>query len=1113
MTINSDITKNIQKMSDATDQLQTNVLAKSVVEQKQDLGINVEPEQPPVFTGESVQVAGLGRTEGVNIIKDATRKIIKEKLGKKGQKISKEIEVTEPTPVIEEPTKLDETVEVMKEKKTKIKPQEETVQQQYYEVTDESIDAVAKKRERILEEGTERVKPTQAKDITEGVDVNRISTVPYDDASQAATVKASSQTFLKENPKSNKVKDVFAEAARRGIDVKLLEKVAAGKGIDLEAKLGSKAAKDLPEKVAGYIKLHDDNAKVLDELFEKLQKGTLDDVERYNLKQHLTWHQEILKGMSNVQTDVAVSLNLFKRASVDMKGMKNVSAAKIEELNKLSLNDKTLQDFAKAWNATPTVSGKNKLVLAQEDFNKALSDSVYVTYKTNLLSSPYTIMENMIGASVTGVKTQLDDWAGAIWGTARRKLKGQPVTKNDLLIEDVTNGYIGLQNSFLDALEAARITLTTGKRAGFKSDIQLSETFLQKLSDKPIRVPFTSKVIGQTPKADQAYWKAMIQAGSYFPNLILKTFGAGDEFAGSFFGRMKLHSEASRYSRNRMADLIKGGKTADEAYAITASEVSSFLRTQPANIYKNVEQAREFINLRYKFANEVKDVDVFGMPLKSVQVGRVYNKLNEWAQNTPFLKYMIPFSGSLTRIFEMSAASIPGLAALSPTYWEDKAAGGSRRDRANGRMALGSMMLLGFKQLADQGVLTGAGPTNPKFKDTLRNRGRLPYAVRLGVSEYTQKDISSLKQILNEDEISVAKNGDLYVSFERLDNFAMIAGIGADFVEYTRYSRDHFNSTALDKLALAGLSTGFTFLSNQIWFEQTTRFINSLRRANDRDKGKEVANFFRQALTFGGQNMLMATPLASITYNSLARKFATTWNEEKKTYDPNVMNIDAANDTEAMFHDIVVGLRQNNPILRGDLVDQYDNLGRPVYDDETYVDSWFKHFPGIRVSKERGEKVDRMMEVYEVGVGQPSKNWDGVALSAYQYERFKKLYGNDVKLPAFNERTKKPKMLNLRGAIVNEIDNRLYRLDQKVGKEFTQEDMQKLVDMEVRKYRKVAKAKMVGDTEEVQVGPDISLLRHLDHYIDPVTKQKSTTVLFPELRKAINDLKNFKREQ
>ena len=1125
MTIQSDITKNIQEMSTATQQLDNTIIAENAVDQEINQDVYAELEKPSVFTEiEPIEVAGnIGRKEALDLAKDAVKKALKEKLGEKGVTVEKDIKVIEPTPVIENEKKLQDTVEVLQEEtKPRIKPKQpselEIVDQgetkiirakQYYKVDDEAIQEIASKRERILQEGTERVKPG----IIEGVDVNRISTLPYDEASEAATVKASSQAFIKEYPKSKKVKDVFAEAERRGIDSSLLSKVASGKGIDLEAKLGTKGAGDLPDKVAGYIKLHDDNVAVLDDLFEKLQRGDITDVEKYNLKQHLIWHQEILKGMSNVQTDVAVSLNLFKRASVDMKGMKNISAAKMDELNKQSLNEKTLKEFAEFWNLSPTVKGKNKLVLEQKSFNEALSDSIYTIYKTNLLSSPDTMMENLLGATVTGVKTHIDDWSGALWGTARRKILKQPITKNDMLVDDIVNSYIGFGNAIRDGLEAARITWTTNKRIGYRKDIELSEQFLQSLSDKPIKVPFTDKVIGQSPKADQAYWKAIIQAGSYLPNLVLKTLATGDEFAGALFSRMKLHQEASRYARNRMADLIQAGKSTDEAYEIASAEVKSFLNTQPANIYKNVQQAREFINLRYRFANEVKDVDVLGMPLKSVKVGTVYNWVNDKLAKFPLIKWMQPFSNSLTRIFEMSAASIPGLAALAPTYWEDKAAGGARRDRANGRMAMGFMILLGFKQLADQGVINGYGPSDPKFASTLKARGRIPYSIRLGISEYTPKDLDSLRKIMNEDEMQVAKNGDLYVSFERIDIFSVLAGISADFVEYTRYARDYYNTDELNKLSLAALSTAYQFLGNSSWFEQTGRFLSSMQAANDRDKGNKLVNFFNQSLTFAGQNATMALPIFSVTWNSFARKFATTWDEQKKTYDANVMNIDTTNDTEVMLSDIAVQMRQNNPILRGSLVDQYDNLGRPVYDEEAYVDSWLKHFPGIRMSKEHGEKVDRMMEVYQVGVGKPDKTWDGVELSSYQYETFKRLYGNDIKLPATNYRKQQTNLVNLRESIVTEIDNLLYRNDAGVVAQVKKEDIQKLIDLEVEKYRRAAKAQMIGSTDDVLIAPGVSLKRHNNYYIDPITKMKNNAIMFPELSNAINSLKNFKREQ
>ena len=1126
MTIDSNITKNLDKISDATKDLTSTVVADKNIEQQQMTGFDVQQEKPSVFTDdEPIQVAGVGRTEALNIAKDAAKKIVKEKLGKKGTRVEREVEVVEPTKVIEEgkkiedtivePTEIEKPVVTIKETKTKIKPQEEVPQQQYYEVTDEAIDEISKKRERILQEGSERVKPGQVED---GVDVNRLSTLPYDEASEAATAKVGSQTFLKENPKVRTVEDVFKEADRRGIDVKLLEKVAAGKGIDLQAKLGSGAAQDLPEKIAGYIKLHDDNVRVLDDLFEKRQKGTNTPTDDYNLKQHLLWHQEILKGMSNVQTDVAVSLNLFKRASVDFKGKTNVAAQKLKELTEGAVNDQTLTEFTQLWNTMPTVRGKNALVINQRSFNTELADMMYTTYKTNLLSNPDTIMENLIGATVTGIKTQVDDWAGALWGSSRRKLLKQPVTRNDLIIDDITNGYVGMRNSIMEAYEAALVTLKTGERGGFKNDISLSNTWVEKASAKEFKIPFTDQVFAKTPKADNVWWSSLIKGMAYFPNLVLKTFGAGDEFAGSLFARMKLHSEASRYSRNRMADLIQAGKSTDEAYAITSSEVQSFLKSQPANLYKNVEQAREFINLRYRFANEVKDVDILGFSADRFAsgVGKTYNWINDKLSNTPFLRYMVPFSNSLTRIFEMSAASIPGLAAISPTYWEDKAAGGARKDRANARMALGSGLLLGFYHLADQGFLTGGGPTDPKFSNTLKSRGRLPYSVRLGKSQYEPKDIASLKKILREDEVSVAKNGDLYISFERLDSFAMIAGLASDLVEYVRYTREGFNSNATQNMIFAGLASTYNFMSNLVYFESTSRFLKSLQRTQDRNVGRMVADFMQESLSTGASNFTMGVPLLSTSWNSMAGKWAKSWDEEKKSYDPDVMNIDNSNYAETFISDTFIQARQNSPLWRGNIVDQYDSLGRPVYDDESYVDSWFKYVPGVRMSKERGEKVDRMMEVYEVGVANPDKVIEGVRLSATQYETYKKLYGNDIKLPVADEKSKTMKNLNLRDAIVTEISNKIYRLENSTSgfkKELAKEDVQKLIDQQVRKYRDVAKAMMYGDPVQVRVADDQTINRYERFYTDPITKERKTNLRFPELNSAINALKNFKRNQ
>jgi len=1066
-------------------------------------------KESSVFADTDPIMVAAGRTEFLDIAKEGAKKIIKERLGAKGARIKRDdIKVTEPTEVIEEPVvpKADEVKLIEPEKPTRIKPTKGQ-EQEHYEVTDAAIEQVIKQKEEIMDAGAIPKPATMRATI----DPNRVSTVPYDDASLIATVESATKTFLKENPQIKTVEGVFKEAERRGIDVRLLEKVMAGKGASLDAKLGTKNAGDLPEKVAGFIKLHDDSAKQLDELFNKYTTGQADDVDKYNLRLQLAYHQQILKGMTNVQTDVAVALNTFKRNEAMMKDLKSLDFNKMDELLAATGNEATIQKVAELYATMPTRAGKNKLIKTQQSFNEAFRSECFKIYKANLLSSPDTMVENFIGATVTGVKTNLDDLAGALWGTARRKLLKQPLTRNDVIIDDIMNGYIGMKNGLLDGLEEAVVTFKTGSRSGYKKDIDVGETMLEALSEKPVRFPFTRQVLGETPKADVEWWKHTIRAASFFPDLILRTLGAGDELAGGLFARMKLHSEASRYARNRIVDLVQSGKTPDQAIKIADKEVKRFLTEQPANLYNNVESAREFINLRYRFADEVKDVDILGYPLESVSVGKAYNKVNNFFSKTQVARYIIPFTNSLTRIFEMTAASLPGLAALSPTYWEDKAAGGARRDRANGRMALGSLMFLGFLNLADKGYITGSGPSDPKYKDTLKNRGRIPYALRLGKSEYSQQNIDSLKKILSEDEVKVSKNGDLYISFERLDNFAMIAGIAGDLIDYASFEQPAFNSTPVEHLHLSALSAIFQFLGNQVWFEQTGRFVTAFNSANERDKGNAVVNFIQNAATFAAQNMFMSVPVASTFYSSMARKFATTYDPAKKTYKPEVMNVDTTNDSEAMLLNSIVQMRQNNALFRGDLTDQYDNLGRPMFDDEAYVDHWLKHVPGIRMSQERGEKIDRIMDVYETGISTPEKTWEGIELSGYQYEMFKKLYGNDIQLSQYNPKTKDVEPMNLRKALVAKIEHQIELYDLADRGEIKPKDIDTLISSTVSEYRAEAKQKMRG-TQVDKLTTNGKITIYEPYYINPLTGEQEA-ILFMDLSKSLNALNSYKEKR
>lgn len=94
------------------------------------------------------------------------------------------------------------------------------------------------------------------------------------------------------------------------------------------------------------------------------------------------------------------------------------------------------------------------------------------------------------------------------------------------------------------------------------------------------------------------------------------------------------------------------------------------------------------------------------------------------------------------------------LAPLTRTFWRDIKAGGVARDRAIARLSMGAGTQILIADLARRGFITGGGPANPQERQSLLATGWQPYSFHIG---------------------------DKYYSYERIEPFATIIGMSADF--------------------------------------------------------------------------------------------------------------------------------------------------------------------------------------------------------------------------------------------------------------------------------------------------------------------------------------------
>lgn len=162
----------------------------------------------------------------------------------------------------------------------------------------------------------------------------------------------------------------------------------------------------------------------------------------------------------------------------------------------------------------------------------------------------------------------------------------------------------------------------------------------------------------------------------------------------------------------------------------------------------------------------------------------------------PALKLVIPFMKTPTNIIKYAAERTPfGL--LMRDVRDRFRAGGATRDIQIARMMVGTGIMAGAAILVDQDMITGSGPSDPARKADLYNTGWQPYSIKIG---------------------------DTYYSYGRLEPFAMLLGVTADFAQL-RQEMGEEESDAIAGLIVGSVSRN---LLSKTWLSGLSDMANAL---------------------------------------------------------------------------------------------------------------------------------------------------------------------------------------------------------------------------------------------------------------------------------------------
>lgn len=1032
-----------------------------------------DPVEPSIFTNEEpTLVAGIGTKLGITAGKKAgekaaekaAAKILQETLEVPGTKVQREIQVGPATQrpkraptgneaeinIPDNPTPID------------VKP-----------VTEGKMKKVTTKKQEIQAAGVESIQPPEL----------RISTVPFDDDSLKATVQATTETLLKNQTVTTKtVQEMFDAAIERGIPEQSARQVLAGE--DFASKVGGS---ELATRLAGFIKLHDDSATYLDDLMNRYVTEGLNDVDKLNLRQQLAYHDVILKQMSGIQTDVARSLNVFKRAKEMGPTLKG---EQFQALLDETADENVLRGFAERYVASPKRKGKNELIKNQKNVWNKLQEGMWYTFQSNLLNDVKTWVENLFGSISHGALMSWEDGIQAGFTKRRLKAEGEEFIEGEIL-----SGWHGWRNGMLDGLESASNVVKTGKRAGYKGEVRENPLSAEYFSDTQVTIPFTSKELLRTGDLKDTFMGGSLDSIGFLQSISFRALGSGDELVSSTMARMALHRETYKFAVNRLNELQRSGKTLDEATAIAKDEVIKFVREQPADIYNNVEEVRKLISFSYDFD-------------KSTTLGKWYGKTNE-VLNLPIIRTMVPFSGTLTKIFDQGASRMPGMNFISPQFHKDWERGGIYRDRAKARLANGATVATLVALATTDDWFTGKGPTDPGQRAAWQKLGRQEYSVVIPTGTIA----SWVKEKLGQYTDVTEANDKVYVSYKRFDQIAQVIAAGADFADTMKFAQEDPNSSVVENYVGAIMGANAEYLASL----NTMQFVGDLvamGRGKFEDGGEKLLNVFEAMSRQAAKSVVMGTPgvgLATSTASAhvarLIDRPATT-----KMADEIIIGRGISARAEKVYQQAKNELLGRIPVLRGDLTKDLDNAGREKFTKNTVMDLWVNAIPFGSATATNKSEMDEVLFDNKHGISMPSRIWDGVSLNAEQYNDYKKLYGQKVKITQYSSDGTELGTVNMEKAIpliMKDIDR-----DREARGEAPMPpgDKRKEIDRIITMYRKEAKRMMIGDLQKYN--PDLPDDQDYDaQYSGKYTDQDNNEILakYQDLTKAINKNRKFVR--
>lgn len=1033
----ANINKGLDQLSDSANDLDSTIMGTEIAESNMPINKEaVNPSTDSIFTGEEIQVAGKGKL---------LKGIVEEALPSKTRITPSEVKAG-PKAKVDDVVE-DEVVTQPTQPSTPA-PEDPQAVETFKPATPEDLDAVLKRQDEILEEGdVPKTAPSPtAKQKAEGVLQSRINTIATTDEETRALEHAIYERMSKTKEfKKTTVNDLIKDAGSLGLKEQELKRIFQGQPLEVKLKDNS-----LAMKIAIMKEEYRNRRSRVDLLIKKHKDSGLNPEEQYNLMVDMAAMSKISGDLTGAGREIGTALNAFK--DIQRLGP-NVKLDDLKNVLRENYDETAFDRFVNMYDTAQNDFAKNAIINEHGGRMNRLVDSAYYTFQSNLLNDPKTWMDNFIGSTIHGALISVEDLVSSVVISPItkqiRRFRGKEIPTDVAELDDVLVGLKGMWAGMKDGWQGAAHVIKTGERAGFKGE-KFDPISSRNIPDQwKINNPLTKTAYEfNTSELKNSWVGKMIDAVGFLQSIPMRALAAGDEIVGNTVSRMALHKEASVYAKTRTVELRGLGKTDQEIRETLTQEISDFVNTQPAEIYASTKEVKDLIQFTYKWD-------------RSKKLDAAYGAVNDML-NQPIFRFFTPFANTLTKIVDQTASRIPGMNFISPQFYKDISRGGKYTDRAISRLVVGGTAIgMGYEQAID-GRITGSGPMDFTQKAALLKTGWQPYSLVFDKNSLSVQAINKLKEYTNITE----GNGKYYVSYQRFDMIAPIFGMGADLFDAYRFAKADPTTGTGEELFMAYATSSAEFMKN-LPMMQFVGEMTSLVGGHYENMDDKLVDLFERVTIAMGQNLALAIPGVGMSQSSSARHIAKLidQNQKSKLADKPSYGID--DQASAAIDKIQNSWLERIPVLRGELEDELDNAGRPIYNQNTVHQHWINIVPSISMSKEKFSEMDMVLAENYHGISKPAKTWEDVELGSKEYNDFKKLYGQKIKLPIAVNADGDEEEMNMEKAIVVRV--------KALKEEYAEEgqtppvgDVRAEIDHVVSMYRTEAKRQMLGEQEEVE---------------------------------------------